>query len=130
MSCWMRCTTGLVIVLFSCSNSSAGRCSGLQRQGMKLVAHAAPESLIDHLVLLDPRLADEGRGNHGRRVMVAIAAQILDIHPSIGDRLLDQPLDLARVHRHQPTLTLNLRAHQPGQEALMSRSKSRQRYRI
>src|SRR5215472_16119813 len=97
---------------------------------MKLVAHSAPERLIDHLVLLDPGLTDEGRGYHGRRVMVAIAPQILDIHPGIGDRLLDQPLDLARVHRHQPTLTLKLRAHQPGQEALMSCGKSRQRYRI
>src|SRR5262249_56789346 len=68
---------------------------------MKLIAHTALERLIHHLMLLNPRLADEGGGNNRRRIVIAVAAQILDIHPGVGDRLLDQPLDLGRVHRHR-----------------------------
>jgi hypothetical protein len=40
----------VVIVLFSCSYELG--CRGLQRQGMELLAHPAPQRLIDHLVLL------------------------------------------------------------------------------
>ena len=50
----------------------------LQGEGMQLVAHAALQRLIDHLVLLHPALALEGGGDDVRGVMVAVAAQILD----------------------------------------------------
>ena len=45
---------------------------------MQLVAHAALQRLIDHLMLLDAGLAFEGGGDDGGGVMVAVAAQILD----------------------------------------------------
>ena len=55
---------------------------------MELLAHPAPQRLIDHLMLLDPRLAGEGSRNHRRRIMIAVAAKILDIYPRVGDRIL------------------------------------------
>ena len=45
---------------------------------MEFVAHSAAQSLIDHLVLLHSGLAAESTGDDMRRVMIAIAAQILD----------------------------------------------------
>ena len=51
---------------------------GGQFEGMQLAAHAAAQRPIDHLVLLDPGFAGEGRRNDRGGVMVAVAAQILD----------------------------------------------------
>src|SRR5258706_4340869 len=102
MSCWMRWTIGLDMSCSfrSCLSLCRRRCRGLQRQGVKLFAHPALQGLIDHLMLLDARLAREARRNDGCRIVIAIAAQILDRHVCVRDSLLDQALDLARVHRH------------------------------
>ena len=45
---------------------------------MELAAHFALQGVIDELVLLDPRLAPEGLGDHGGRIVVAIAGEIAD----------------------------------------------------
>ena len=69
---------------------------------MQLVAHPAAQRLVHQLVLLHPALAAEGAGDDMRGVMVAVAAQILDRDLRVGQALLDQPLDLRRVHCHRP----------------------------
>ena len=45
---------------------------------MQLAPHAAAQGLVNHLVLLHPRLALERGGHDMRRVVIAVAAQILD----------------------------------------------------
>src|SRR5688500_8383223 len=73
---------------------------GDQLQGVQLAAHPPAERLVDHLVLLDPVLAGErGRGNAGQ-VMVAVVDERLDLNPGVGQRRLDQRLDLGGRHRH------------------------------
>src|SRR3954453_19438044 len=58
-------------------NSILGR-TGLQRQRVQLATHTGPERLINELMLLHAALAAERIGNDMRRVMVSVAAQILD----------------------------------------------------
>jgi hypothetical protein len=48
-------------------------------QGMQHAAHVPLQGGIDHLVLLHTRLALEGRRNHGRGIMVAVAGEVLDL---------------------------------------------------
>ncbi len=72
----------------------------LQSKGMQLAAHIAPQRLIDQLVLLNPRLALESRRDDGRRVVIAIARQVLDGHFGVGQSLLDQALDFLGMHGH------------------------------
>ena len=52
---------------------------------MQLVAHAALQRLIDHLMLLDAGLALEGGGDDGGGVVVAVAAQIVDAYLRVGE---------------------------------------------
>src|SRR5204862_6234920 len=105
MSCWMRWITGLLVMVLSFSrNSSCRRGGGLQRQGMKLFTHPPFQRLIDHLMLLHPRFAGEAGGNDSGGIMIAIAAQILDRHLGVGNSLLNQALDFARIHRHAAIL--------------------------
>src|ERR1700752_3873753 len=75
--------------------------TGLQGERMKFVAHPAAQCLIHHLMLLDPSLAAKGAGNDMRRIMIAIAAQVLDRDLSVRQAFLDQPFDHRRVHRHR-----------------------------
>ncbi len=66
-----------------------------QRQGVQLAAHPAAQRLVDHLVLLHPRLAAERSETTCARVVVAVAGQILDRAPAASGRLcLDQALDV------------------------------------
>ncbi len=51
---------------------------------MQRIAHAALERGIDHLMLLNARLANKGGRDDARRVMIAIAAQILDRDLGVG----------------------------------------------
>ena len=68
---------------------------------MQLAAHAPLQRRIDHLVLLDPAFATEGGGNHPRRIVVAVAAQVIDGYLGAGDAVLDQPLQFLDRHGHR-----------------------------
>ena len=70
---------------------------------MQNVPHAAAQGLIDALMLLDAGLAAEALGDDPRLIMVAIAGQIDDLDPRVGDSLADQALDLGGWHRHNIT---------------------------
>src|SRR3954470_5761201 len=86
------------------ARSSVFRNRSLQSESMKLSAHAALQSIIDHFVLLNARLAFEGHGLDISGIMVAITTQVLDPHIGIGNAFLDQALDESSVHRHfQPS---------------------------
>src|SRR5690606_7161370 len=63
--------------------------------------HSASQRVVDDLMLLHAALSDEGRGNHVRRVVVAIPRQILDRYRSIRQRRPYQLFDLAGAHRHK-----------------------------
>src|SRR5262245_320766 len=72
----------------------------LQRERVERPAHLAPQRLVDELMLLDARFAPEGFGDDGRGIMVAVAREVADRDLGVRDAALDQPLDLARMHRH------------------------------
>src|SRR5262245_37890092 len=74
--------------------------AGLQRQRMQRAPHLPAQCVIDHLVLLDPRLAAKRGGDDGCGIVIAVSCQIPDRHLRIRDPALDQPLDLVGLHRH------------------------------
>src|SRR6202165_2193627 len=73
---------------------------GLERQRVERAAHLPLQGLVDQLMLLHPRLAAEGFGDHGGGIMIAVAGEVANGDLGVRDAALDQPLDLARVHRH------------------------------
>src|SRR3546814_20087250 len=99
MSFLIRSKTGFSIVevmwvsfgprLRQCRSASGVRSGRLQGEGMQLSAHAALKRLIDHLVLLDPRLALERVADDVGGVVVPIPAQILDLNIGIRNAFLD-----------------------------------------
>src|SRR4029078_9884363 len=104
-------------------------CGGFERQRVQRPAHLAFQRVIHHLVLLHPRLAAKGLRDHGRRIMVAVAGEVLDAHLGIGNPLLDQLFDLCHRHGHRPKSPglLGLRpilaaGHEARQPALVTRS--------
>ncbi len=60
------------------------RGAGLKRQGMEVAAHLALQRLVDHLVLLDPRLALEQGGHDVGGIVVAVAGEIPDLDRRAG----------------------------------------------
>src|SRR6185437_12090990 len=111
-SCLIRSNTMLFVICLGsfAANRAPWRASvlgraRLQGEGVQLVAHAAAQGLVDHLMLLDARLALEGGGDDMRRVMVAVAPEILDRHPRIGEAVADQLLDRRRIHCHRNRLS-------------------------
>src|SRR5690242_13592000 len=104
MSRLMRSTTVLLVLVFMVNPLSVRsilRRTGLERERMQLIAHAAAQRLIDHLMLLHAGLALEGARDDMGGVMIAVAAQILDAHLRVRQTILDQPLDRRRIHRHE-----------------------------
>src|ERR1700691_1446607 len=90
-TCWrMRSCVEVSISFFP---RSIFGCARLQGERVKFVSHPAAQRLIHHLVLLDPALAAEGAGDDVGGIVVAVAAQILDRDPCVGQALPDQPLD-------------------------------------
>jgi hypothetical protein len=79
---------------------SIGGCRGSELERMQDVPHAAPQSLVDHLVLLDAALALEGRAYDMGRPMVVVAGEICKLNPGIGKLGLDQAFDFVAGHRH------------------------------
>jgi len=57
-------------------NSILGR-ARLKRKRVQFVAHASPQRLIDHLVLLHAGLALKRGGDDVRGIVVSVAAQVL-----------------------------------------------------
>ena len=76
----------------------------LQGEGVELVAHPPAQRLVNHLMLLDAGHARELAGGDMGGIVIAIAAQILDDDDGARQGLLDQALDLHRVHRHRSLL--------------------------
>src|SRR5438093_6389268 len=72
-----------------------------QRQRVNL-RHEGAEDPVDHLVLLDKRLAGEGRGPHPHLEVVAGAGRVLDLDLGAGQRRLDATADLVGA-RHPHT---------------------------
>ena len=70
---------------------------------MQFAAHVAPQRLVDHLMLLDARLAAEALRDDLGGIMVAVARQIADRHVGIGDGELtmEDAENLAALVRHQ-----------------------------
>ena len=62
---------------------------------MEHAAHLPLQRLVHQLMLLHPRLAAEGFGDHGRGIMVAVAGEVANGDLGVGNPALDQPLDLA-----------------------------------
>src|SRR5581483_2530113 len=67
---------------------------------MQRAAHLPFQRLIDQLMLLHPRFAAKGFGDHRRGIVIAITGEVADRHIRIRDAALDQPLDLVCIHRH------------------------------
>src|SRR4051794_32337661 len=59
-------------------------------------------------MLLHPRFTSERLGNHGRRIVIAVAGKIPDRHLGVGYRRLDHRFDIAGVHRHPVFLQSSL----------------------
>ncbi|MDA4629741.1 hypothetical protein NZA98_01190, partial [Escherichia coli] len=67
---------------------------------MQDAPHIALERIIDHLVLLNARLAAKTLGDDFRGIVITIACQIANGHLRVRNRVLDHFLDVARVHSH------------------------------
>src|SRR6266702_8384398 len=74
---------------------------GFESQRGEGTAHLPLQRVVDHLVLLDPALADEGRGGHARTVMIAVTSKVDNNDVRIRKSLLDEALDLRSCHRHR-----------------------------
>jgi len=53
------------------------------------------------LVLANERQAAKALGDHSRLIMVAVAGQVDDLDPRVGNGLADQLFDLFGGHGHQ-----------------------------
>src|SRR5206468_2015532 len=73
---------------------------GFELQCVKLSPYSSPERGIDRLMLPDAAQPREAPAHHACGIMVAVAGKIADRHFGVGDRRLDQPLDLFGGHRH------------------------------
>ena len=72
---------------------------------MQLAAHIALQGLVDHLMLLDPRLAAELLGYDARRVMIAISGEDMDAVERViitdpGRPTFYELCDIARQKHH------------------------------
>src|SRR4051794_27179296 len=74
---------------------------GLELQCVKLSPHSIPKRRIHSLMLLDAAHPFEAPADHAGRVMVAIAGKIANADLSVGNRRLDQPVDVGGGHGHQ-----------------------------
>src|SRR4051812_2935495 len=90
---------------------------GLRRQGQGVdgAADLVAEHRVDHPVLLDARLADEGGGDDGGPEVVAAAGPILHAGARVGDGGFDPVLDVLgsghRVSRQGTWRSLHLMKH-------------------
>src|SRR5690606_33708550 len=73
---------------------------------MQRLSHAAAQCLVDHLMLLDTRLAAKALRDDFRRIMIAIPCKIADGDPGIGNGFLDELLDVMGGHGHEGLLLL------------------------
>jgi hypothetical protein len=67
---------------------------------MQSPSHATRERLVNHLMLLDARLAPKGLRDDARAQMVAVTDQVPDCHFGVRQFSLDQALDFSCVHGH------------------------------
>src|SRR3954463_5313626 len=74
---------------------------GFELQCVKLSPNSPPERGIDGLVLPDPAEPGKAWADDAGRIMIAVAGEVADRHLGVGNRRLDQRLDLAGRHRHQ-----------------------------
>src|SRR3954470_2955387 len=74
---------------------------GGQLERVELSPHPPAERFVDALVLADPRQAAEALGDDAGGIMVAVAGQVGDLDPRVGNGGADQLLDVGRGHRHR-----------------------------
>src|SRR5947209_6413441 len=67
---------------------------------MKLSPYSPPERRIDRLVLPDAAHSFKAAADYTRRIMVLVAGKIADRHLGVGNRRLDQLLNLGCGHWH------------------------------
>ena len=80
-------------------------------------------------MLLNARFAAKRLAHDVARVVVAVAAQILNGYRRVGQAFLDQLFDLARIHRHgEPSLSVDLAAHEARQPAFVPLAEFVNRY--
>jgi len=72
----------------------------LKCKGMQFGPHATAQRGVDDLMLANSGNAAKSLTDHGRRVVVTIACQVLYRYTSIRQRRLDQGLDFTCRHRH------------------------------
>src|SRR3546814_19104437 len=68
---------------------------------MQRPAHAAAQCAINQLVLLDAGQPPKRGAHHAGGIMVAVARQLGDFHPRVGNPLADQPFYVLGSHRHR-----------------------------
>merc|ERR1712185_359300 len=100
ISPWIRSLVAVSNIVSSPRWSPSLRRRRLQGQGVQLGAHAALQRGINHLMLLNARFAAKRLAHDVARVVIAVAAQILNGYRRVGQAFLDQLFDLARIHRH------------------------------
>src|SRR5687768_11950760 len=81
------------------SPSSFRRCGG-ELERVEHAPHAPAERLVNHAVLLRPRLAAERLRDDARGIMVAVAGKVGDLDLRAGNGGGDHRLDLVGAHRH------------------------------
>ena len=82
-------------------------------QGVELAAHASAERLVDHLVLLDPVLAGEGRRIETRQaetVEKLLAAATEELR-AVGPEAVTVRTVAGRLGHRNAATTLNVYAH-------------------
>lgn len=78
---------------------------------MQGAAHVPLQRAVDHLVLLDPALADKGCGGDARAEVIAVPLQIDDDDLCIRERLFDKALDVDSCHCHRVPSCCNDQDH-------------------
>src|SRR6185503_20252345 len=76
------------------------RRAGLQSERVQLTTHPALKRLVNHLVLLYPRLAAECCRNNRRGIMIAITGEVANFDFGVGQSLPYQGFNRPRIHGH------------------------------
>jgi hypothetical protein len=84
------------------------RQAGLQSQRVQLTAHSAAQSLINHLMLLNPVFAFKSTAFYKAGIMIPITGHIFNFDDGIWKGSLDKGLDFMGLHGHRASLLFSL----------------------
>ncbi len=97
---------------------------------MQLAAHAPPERCVNHLMLLNPRLALERRRDDVRGIVVAVAREIANLNLASGsDILIRRSISGAFIAMDRASVSCRLACHIGRKPALVSATQLMKRYR-